>query len=861
MTVASRFQHVIAVAQRHRTKLCVLGVVLLAVLGLAALRSLLDTLRPGAIRAAIADLQGWRIAAAMAFTILSYLVLTLYDLLALRIIGRPLPYRTAALASFTSYALSNNLGLSVLTGGSARYLVYSAAGLRAGDIARVVVIAGMTFWSGIVVLAGASLMLQPSEVMGASWLPPLWVQQSVGGAVLVAAALTLLASRTSHRLALGNWTLPMPTTRQILAQIGLAAADLSAASAALFVLIPSVGPELFPALILAYIAAIIATLVSHVPGGLGVFETVMIAMLPELQRPDLIAALLAYRAIYYLLPLIVATALLLAVSHRRWLRPAAGLYGGARSVFGQIAPVLMSTLCFMGGAILLIFSALPSIGARLRLLRDIVPLPFVEASHIAASLVGTGLILIAPNLLKRLDGAFVVARALLLGGAAFALLKGLDIEQAIVLSLIAGLLQWSRPAFYRRTAMTSSVSAQWTAASLVVLACALWVGFFSYRHIPYQDDLWWEFAWRGDAPRFLRASFAGTILLLAVLLTRLFRPAPPRRSTGGLDAQDTAILGTAQRTDAMLLLTGDKHILRSDSGAALLMYQVQGSSWIVMGDPVGPVAEWSGLLWKMREMADAEQGRLLLYQLSPAALPIAIDLGLQLVKYGEEARVDLSGFSLEGSTAKPLRAAVRRIERQGATFEIVPAAQVASIMRDLEAISARWLAGKTGREKSFSVGRFDPAYIARFDCAIVRQGGNILAFANIWATENREELSIDLMRHVDAMPNGTMDFLFVELMKWGKAHGYRWFTLGLAPLSGIEARRLAPLWANAAGYLYRYGNGFYRFEGLRAYKQKFSPTWEPRYIASVHGLGLAHALMDLQTLIGGGRSSAAVRHR
>src|SRR5690606_20608116 len=119
----------------------------------------------------------------------------------------------------------------------------------------------------------------------------------------------------------------------------------------------------------------------------------------------------------------------------------------------------------------------------------------------------------------------------------------------------------------------------------------------------------------------------------------------------------------------------------------------------------------------------------------------------------------------------------------------------------LRAISDIWLKEKGHREKGFSVGRFDPAYIARFDCAVVRQAGRIVAFANIWATQDKSELSIDLMRHDRDIPYGTMDFLFVRLIQWGAAQGYRWFTLGLAPLSGLEARRLAPLWMRLGSLL------------------------------------------------------------
>ena len=247
----------------------------------------------------------------------------------------------------------------------------------------------------------------------------------------------------------------------------------------------------------------------------------------------------------------------------------------------------------------------------------------------------------------------------------------------------------------------------------------------------------------------------------------------------------------------------------------------------------------------------------MLYHLTQETLPIAIDLGLQLDKYGEEARVDLERFTLAGPDAKNLRYAERRAVREGASFELIKAENLRPIIGELSAISDAWLKDKNHSEKAFSVGRFDLDYLFRFDCAVVRHEGRIVAFANVWKSGDGKELSVDLMRHVREMPYGAMDFLFVRLMQWGQDHGYGWFSLGIAPLSGIEARRLAPIWARASALLYKHGDSFYGFEGLRAYKDKFSPNWEPRYIAGPQGVGLARALINLQTLIGGGRASAA----
>lgn len=851
-------------ARANRGRLIALLMVALASLGFMALQRLLADVRPHDVRAAFHALRAWQIAAALALTVASYAILTLYDVLALRIAGKALPYQTAAMASFTSYSLSHNLGLSFLTGGSARYRIYSAAGLSAADIARVVVTASLTFWSGVIVMAAAALAIHATALTIGSHYVSAYLQHVIGFAVLGSVALLLFAAR--HRggsVRVMRWTLPLPSSGLALGQIGLAGLDLAAASGALFVLLPNASLSMFPVFFMSYALAVIIALISHVPGGVGVFEAVIIATLPATGQPGLVAALLAYRLIYYILPLFVAAIVLVIHERRVWKDPLSDAIDTVQTAMASVAPMLLAALTFVGGAILLISGSLPPVHDRVHLLRAVVPLPFVEASHIAASLVGTALLLLAPGLYRRLDGAFLLTRALLVAGALFSIMKGVDFEEAIVLLVIVAMLQVTRSAFYRRTALTTqALTPGWIAAIAIAVGLSIAIGVFAYKHVEYQDSLWWEFAWRGNASRFLRASFATAVVLVGVMLARMFRAGDRRRDP---DAGDRLLaanaLSTCDRTDALLALTGDKLFLKAETGDAFLMYQVQGRSWIVMGDPVGPIEDWPDLMWRARELADEAQGRLLLYQITARALPVAIDLGLQLVKYGEEARVDLGSFALDGPDAKSLRHAERRAAREGAVFDVVPASGVPAILAELRSVSDHWLANKGGSEKAFSVGRFDSAYLAQFDCAVVRHEGRIVAFANIWATANRNEMSVDLMRHADAMPYGTMDFLFVNLMQWAKDHGYRWFSLGIAPLSGIEARRLAPMWARAGSFLYRHGEALYGFEGLRAYKDKFSPVWDPRYVAGPSGVGMARALIDLQTLVSGGRASAARRPR
>ncbi|HEX8057764.1 MAG TPA: bifunctional lysylphosphatidylglycerol flippase/synthetase MprF [Novosphingobium sp.] len=837
------------------------AVIVLIALGLGALHHLTRTMKFCDVRAALRAIGGLQMAAAIGLTAISYLALTFYDVLALRIIGRPLPWRTAALASFTSYTLSHNLGLALITGGSARYRVYTNAGLPGSDVARIVALAGAAFWMGVVVMGGLGLVTTQSPLTVGVWSVSPDNLRLIGTAMLlVLAIIVILGNERVKELHLLGWRLPLPSRRLFLAQIAVAAVDLSAASAALFVLVPHLDPSLLPSFVLAYSLALVATLVSHVPGGVGVFEAVVIAALPS-SDASLFAALIVYRLIYYLLPLACAVTMLALNEGRRWRRSATRTLAGARSVADALVPVLMSAACFTGGAVLVLSGSLPGIHHRIRELTHFVPLPFVEASHVAASIAGTALLLLAPGLYRRLDGAFLMTRTLLIAGSVFSLIKGIDYEEAIICFAIAGLLQLTSPAFYRRTALTGQMlSRSWLVCVAAVVGISLWIGFFSNKHVTYQDSLWWQFTLKGDASRFLRASLGVGIVLAGGAVWRLLGPSSRLSPDVGIDEVDLErILEGAVRTDATLAYTGDKRFICSASGNALLMYQVRGSSWLVMGDPVGPREDWRELLWAIRGRADAAQGRLLLYQISAAALEIALELGFQLVKYGEEALVDLTDFSLEGPRMRGLRHAQRRAAREGATFELIPASSVERILPQLAAISDAWLADKNQQEKGFSLGRFDPDYLTRFDCAVVRHEGRIVAFANVLATFGRQELSVDLMRHLDTMPPGTMDFLFASLMQWGRENGYQRFALGLAPLSGIEARRLSPRWAKIAAVLFNHGERLYGFKGLRAYKDKFDPYWEPRYIAGPQGLGLLQALIDLNRLISNPPSGAIGR--
>jgi len=247
------------------------------------------------------------------------------------------------------------------------------------------------------------------------------------------------------------------------------------------------------------------------------------------------------------------------------------------------------------------------------------------------------------------------------------------------------------------------------------------------------------------------------------------------------------------------------------------------------------------------------------YEASAAALPFYLDVGLTPLKFGEEARVPVASFALDGSAHKQQRYVLRSIERGGGSFEVCPPEEVPVLVPELQVISDIWLRDKHTREKAFSVGRFDAQYLAEFPVALVRCHGSIVAFANLWCAGTREEVSPDLMRYGHDAPPSVMEYLFLRLILWAKEEGYRWLNLGMAPLAGLEARPSAPLWNRIGALAFRYGEHFYNFQGLRQFKSKFYPEWRPKYLISPGGIVLPRVLANVAALVSGGLRGVVVK--
>ena len=273
----------------------------------------------GDLRRAVAATSAEQIAAAAALTAVSYLALTGYDALALRQIGAQVRYRTTALASFTSYAISFTLGFPLITGGAVRYWIYSRAGLSAGKVASLTVVAGVTFWLGMAFVAGVSLVTRAEEL---SWIDnlPSRLNLLIGTGVLLAiAAYIAWVAIAPRRVRVQGFRLSLPGPLVTIGQMGLGVIDLCAAAGVLYVLLPDHTPIDFPSFAATYVLGCILGIASHAPGGIGVFEATMLKFVPAPSTASLIASLLLFRITYYLAPFVFALALLGADEGlRRW---------------------------------------------------------------------------------------------------------------------------------------------------------------------------------------------------------------------------------------------------------------------------------------------------------------------------------------------------------------------------------------------------------------------------------------------------------------------------------------------------------------------------------------------------------------
>ncbi|KQW84350.1 bifunctional lysylphosphatidylglycerol flippase/synthetase MprF [Ensifer sp. Root127] len=838
--------------RRNRRYLQALATLLVIALFGLAIFHLTSEVQYGDVVQALADTSWTSVAAAVFFTALSFFALTFYDVGALDYVRRKLPYADVALTAACAYAVGNTAGFGALSGGAIRYRSYSRLGIEPENIARIIAFVTLAFGLGLLTVTCLSLLAVGEYVAPLTGLNPFWLRM-IAVAILGVVLAVFVKARDGHEVSLGRFTLRLPDSRTSSRQFLVTALDLAASATVLYVLLPA-GTIGWPAFLAIYSLAVGIGVLSHVPAGLGVFEAIIIATLGHSADVDtILGALVLYRVIYHVLPLLIAIAVVIGTE----LRQLSGhpVASSVRRIGGRITPLLLATLGIVLAIMLVLSSVTPTPDENLAFLEGLLPLPIVEGAHFLASLLGLALVIVSRGLAQRLDGAWWASVAIAVAALLLSLIKAIALVEAGMLAFfLVGLLA-SRRLFVRPASLFGqALTLPWLTALGVICLGGLVVLLFVYRDVEYSHELWWQFEFSAEAPRGLRALLGVTIGASAVAIWSLMRPAASGAEPATDDAMERAlaIVEAQDMSDANLVRMGDKSLMFSADGRAFIMYGQRARSWIALFDPVGPVDAWPELIWQFFERARASGCRAVFYQVSPLGLAYYADAGLRAFRLGELAHVDLARFEMKGGKWANLRQQVSRAQRDGLEFKMVAPADVPAIMGELTAISDAWLAHHNAKEKGFSLGAFDPEYLAEQPVAILTYEGRIVAFANILVTATKQEGTVDLMRFSPDAPKGSMDFLFAKVMEYLKAEGYRTFNLGMAPLSGMSSRQIAPVWDRAGRTFFEHGERFYNFKGLRAFKSKFHPHWQPRYLVASGGINPILALMDVTFLIGGG---------
>jgi uncharacterized membrane protein YbhN (UPF0104 family) len=300
----------VARAVRRRLSWEAIGIALSLVIIAAACFTLFKLLRDvnaGKLVDAIYSTPIHAVTVAALLIVASYFSLTFYDFFALRTIGQKhIPYRIAALTGFLSYTIGHNLGATVFTGGVVRFRIYRAWGLTLIDVAKVAFVTGLTFWLGNAVVLGVGIAYAP-DVAGSINQLPAWANRTIALAALVAIGAYLIWLLPRPRvIGRDGWTVTLPSARSTLVQIGIGIADLSLAAFAIVVLISVHAPVDVAQAVIAFVFSALLGFLSHAPGSLGVFDAAMLIALPQVETEQLLAALIIFRGLYFIVPFCIA---------------------------------------------------------------------------------------------------------------------------------------------------------------------------------------------------------------------------------------------------------------------------------------------------------------------------------------------------------------------------------------------------------------------------------------------------------------------------------------------------------------------------------------------------------------------------
>jgi phosphatidylglycerol lysyltransferase len=786
----------------------------------------------------------FRIVLASGIALLYYLILGGYDIVAFKYIGSnvSLKPKDILFTCFVSNVLANNTGYSMLFGGSIRYRLYSTYNVSMVNVTKVLLFSSATMWLGLLAVGGFVFTFSPgiagdissiNNIVGGfifTFFLKLFPTRTMGIVSIVALlSYVFLSILRSRPVKVFKWTLTFPNIKIVAAQILIAMCDWLVASLTFYVLMP-VGYISYFDLLKVFLIAQFTVIASQVPGGIGVFEGCIAYLLPNSASDStVVGAVLTYRAIFYLFPLLIALVLLGSFEFAKRFKKGAKIFG--KTLSSAMAQILALS-SFFAGMIIMFSTSTPFATARLKFLTNLPPLRFVDLSHFLLSAVAMAMLLISRAIQLRIKNAWNIACILISFAIVLILIAGESPLVLICLIVLLITLLVSKKYFYRDiSVLNTSFSLWWFVATCSAFVLSVWIGFFVHK----QDISSWihlsaffkNILSATDAARFLRASLGMGVIMFVVILEQISKNFFKKPVSFTKD--DIKNIAYSSRwAYALNALASDKNYIVNKQKDAFIMYAKSRDSWIALGDPIGKYAHKNELLWKFKEVADKACAKLAFIGIDCEYAQIYNDIGLDIFNLGQEAKIPLRAFNKKEGRFKSFCDLEEDMQSAGFKYKVLHSNQFEQYRGIFAGISKEWEQETNYIERNFIPGKYDDSYMKDMDFGVLEKDGKVCAFSVLAKTKNKYEISSGIVRYLECDKDVFAYILFKNILQ-AKEDEYEWFDMGLAYFPTMDNSGEA---LKYFAKMFMFSEHFnYDLISLRNFKDKFCPIWHDKYIA------------------------------
>ncbi|WP_124054902.1 bifunctional lysylphosphatidylglycerol flippase/synthetase MprF [Arcanobacterium ihumii] len=765
--------------------------------------------------------------------VLAFTATGIYDFYAVKHFEIDVPRHRALRIGWIAQAFNNFAGLGGLTGGTLRTKHYTTNGIETRTALNITLAVWAANLLGLfaIILATAPIayqwegtfMLVP--LLGCLYLPFYFWGQHIN----------------IGKIKLGQTFLARQNFKQKLEMLIASVADWLAAAVFFWLCIRLFAPDAGLAFTLfVYSTATIIGLASMLPAGIGSFDLTVISLfaVADVDTTKLLLGVVLFRIAYYVVPWLLA--LILSVNEfadtRRSLRDEYRKGGFINSVIW-----IGTAFC---GIVLVVSTLTPDNFLRAWKIAQIIPDSIRGASSLTSLLIGISLVVLSIGLRARIRRIYWAALILLVAGAIGAIAKGLDYEEAALLLVFAIMLYLGRNNYDAEPLHPTPVKLIFSAIAIIGIPFAI----IEMRHYIFHSKSLYLRIINPSHPVMQIAFYSAFVLAIVFILMfsrskKLSFVAPDEKEVNRFH---DFLLHHPGNSYSYLFALGDKQVYYTEDESVALLYRPHKGTLLVLGDPIGETSRFDEALDEFLGFAHRHDMNVAFYEISGKFLENLVEQGLRFVKIGEDASLELDTYSNIGNSGKIFRRMRNRMSQNGTEFEMLYPPYDEETFAELRRVSDSWLGNR--EEMAFSLGFFDEAYLSSGPIAVVRSAERIEGFANV-VFLNDDAVTFDLMRFRPDSPGGTMDGIMVSLIEWAKDAGFKEINLGMAPLSNVGRKIYSHGAEKIVRYVHDFGNRVYNFRGLRAYKEKFKPRWDSRYLVYSSNRSLPSALLGLLEVI------------